>query len=325
MKRAWPAAGVPSDAVLPNAQFAHSASDALQCLLDLKDGMIRIRQLAIEHVLASDVDPVVNLILDEDSWLDWRNYISRIEPFYWPARTAALVTAASASYPLELEQAVNLKDVLETKRAGGIATPPSYLPKRPYGICVFEQPCLFVSIDGRSQALSALAWNVGLHKNSSEIWLSLRGVVWTPRVTHVIWWSDGGSAEAQDNKVDATFRDERVAFTKWICTAAMFVDQEIVVASRADVSRAVRKRCDRAEVDTTCHVVTLRKELAHDHDSGGLGHVEWSHRWLVRGHWRRQWFQSRGGHAPVWIHPHVKGPSDKPFMEPKPTVFAVMR
>lgn len=46
-----------------------------------------------------------------------------------------------------------------------------------------------------------------------------------------------------------------------------------------------------------------------DESAGRTYHV----RWTVRGHWRRQWYPSRGEHRPVWIHPHVKGPSDAPL------------
>lgn len=42
--------------------------------------------------------------------------------------------------------------------------------------------------------------------------------------------------------------------------------------------------------------------------------VEWSHRWLVRGHWRQQWYASEGVHRAIYINPHIKGPEDKPLI-----------
>ena len=36
-------------------------------------------------------------------------------------------------------------------------------------------------------------------------------------------------------------------------------------------------------------------------------------RWMVKGHWRQQWYPSRGLHRPIWINPHVKGPDGKPL------------
>ncbi|WP_439660595.1 hypothetical protein ACSHWB_03220 [Lentzea sp. HUAS TT2] len=41
---------------------------------------------------------------------------------------------------------------------------------------------------------------------------------------------------------------------------------------------------------------------------------EHHHRWIVRGHWRQQWYPSRQVHRPVWIAPHLKGPDDAPLV-----------
>ena len=44
--------------------------------------------------------------------------------------------------------------------------------------------------------------------------------------------------------------------------------------------------------------------------------VEWSHRWLVRGHWRLQPHgPKRSLRKVIWIDPFIKGPQDKPFDE----------
>lgn len=45
----------------------------------------------------------------------------------------------------------------------------------------------------------------------------------------------------------------------------------------------------------------------------GAGRV-YRHSWLVRGHWRRQWYPSRGEHRPVWINPHLAGPDGAPLI-----------
>lgn len=39
----------------------------------------------------------------------------------------------------------------------------------------------------------------------------------------------------------------------------------------------------------------------------------YTHRWTVRGHWRRQWYASQQRHLPVWITEHIAGPSDAPL------------
>lgn len=40
----------------------------------------------------------------------------------------------------------------------------------------------------------------------------------------------------------------------------------------------------------------------------------YQHSWVVRGHWRRQWYPSRGEHRPLWIAPHLAGPEDAPLI-----------
>ncbi|EHB48776.1 hypothetical protein MycrhDRAFT_5617 [Mycolicibacterium rhodesiae JS60] len=39
----------------------------------------------------------------------------------------------------------------------------------------------------------------------------------------------------------------------------------------------------------------------------------YSHRWVVRGHWRRQWYPSQNRHIPIWITEYVAGPADLPI------------
>jgi hypothetical protein len=62
-------------------------------------------------------------------------------------------------------------------------------------------------------------------------------------------------------------------------------------------------------------VVTLRRRTgpaADQHDAAAQ--VEWSHRWMVRGHWRNHWHPRLGVHRPMWINEHIKGPDDKPLV-----------
>lgn len=51
------------------------------------------------------------------------------------------------------------------------------------------------------------------------------------------------------------------------------------------------------------------------------GTVEWSRRWMVRGHWRLQPYGPRRTlRRAQWIDPYVKGPEDKP-LDVRPTVW----
>lgn len=299
----------------PNPEFAHSPSDALQCFVDLKT------TVDLLHRVGGFVnDPIGDKLLASNAdWHDWQSFLKSARPFYWSTQTANLVSAASESYPLVAEDAIDLRTVTQS------TPPPSYLPKRLSGFCVFQSPCLWMTLNGSSRPLSALGWHVGIQAEKRELCLSVRGVMWRGGRAVPVWWSDGGSAGPMDSNVDETFSIERLTFTKWICTAAMFIEQEILTVSNDVPGRAFRKRCERAEIAPTCHVVSLRKEIYDDRENADVSNVEWSHRWIVRGHWRNQYFPTRNARAPIWIHPHVKGPADKPFSEELPVVYAVRR
>lgn len=58
-------------------------------------------------------------------------------------------------------------------------------------------------------------------------------------------------------------------------------------------------------------VVTLRKRRARS--NGESRAVEWSHRWVVQMHKRRQWYPSKQEHRVIFVGPFVKGPEGKPL------------
>jgi hypothetical protein len=72
------------------------------------------------------------------------------------------------------------------------------------------------------------------------------------------------------------------------------------------------------------NVVTLRERTVDNPNAESGRVVEWSHRWMVRPHWRRQWYPSQGRHVPIFVPPHVKGPPGLPLVA-KPTVRAWRR
>lgn len=80
-------------------------------------------------------------------------------------------------------------------------------------------------------------------------------------------------------------------------------------------SRAIRRRAERNGYNASpVRVVRVHDRAnAPERASGDTDERTYHVRWTVRGHWRNQWYPSRGEHRPVWINPHVKGPSDAPL------------
>jgi hypothetical protein len=72
-------------------------------------------------------------------------------------------------------------------------------------------------------------------------------------------------------------------------------------------------------------VIKLRREERQTHENIEHNETNWACRWLVRGHWRRQWHPSTGQHVPKWILPYVKGPDGAPLKPPTETVYSVCR
>lgn len=68
-------------------------------------------------------------------------------------------------------------------------------------------------------------------------------------------------------------------------------------------------------------MVTLRRKKAVD--PHGMEHevdhqpANYSHRFIVSGHWRNQWLPSVGLHRQQWIAPFVKGPDEAPLIVKK--------
>lgn len=115
----------------------------------------------------------------------------------------------------------------------------------------------------------------------------------------------------------------RWLYTLWRFSQEKFIDHRMVMPDRPAQKRAIRAGRPTQEV----RVIRLRKRDDHhrsDTDPLDDDDILWSHRWLVKGHWRNQYFPSRDGHAPVWISGYVKGPEHLPLLV-KDTVFQVDR
>lgn len=79
-------------------------------------------------------------------------------------------------------------------------------------------------------------------------------------------------------------------------------------------SRAMRRRAERSGYKASpVRVVRVRDHANTPERAGNAEERTYHVRWTVRGHWRNQWYPSRGEHRPVWINPHIKGPRDAPL------------
>ena len=148
------------------------------------------------------------------------------------------------------------------------------------------------------------------------------------------WWRLGEShvdaARSLQDGDDGSRNPYRLRRLEYLASLLAFVQQRLLVAPAERAERAVRRRAAHEgwTREPLVRVVQLRRRETPPHQAGeeDRAAVDWSCRWLVRGHWRQQ--PCGAGHAerrPTWILPHLKGPESKPLKAPGATVFAVVR
>jgi hypothetical protein len=282
-------------------QYAHTAADALQCQIDAISTVETLRKAGLYRS-----DP--GWMHDERNGLDDLRQFTMAPLYFWTTRVADVVEQASRSYPLQ-------EDAL--------------LPKLSRAFCVFERPPLWMVIDGVRAGLSALSWASGTDATSGFLKLRIRGLVWNGgRCTVCFSVEIRNPLELPDSGADPTFKEEVRAVYRWICSGSMFVEQRLVENETAAVGRHVARRASKLHIPSTCNVVQMRRLDRRRSDGTAQNHdaaLEWQCQWLVRGHWRQQFYPSAGRHVPRWIAPYIKGPHDKPMKSPQPTVFVVKR
>lgn len=114
--------------------------------------------------------------------------------------------------------------------------------------------------------------------------------------------------EIDDNGLMARVSSLVVVKAAWLLMQQGIADRRDVVPDRA-----CRKRLARAgQEPKPVRVIELRRPKT---SSGhGVSDREFHHQWIVKGHWRQQWYPAREVHRPVWIAPHVKGPEGAPLI-----------
>lgn len=266
--------------------------------------------------------------------------VSLAELFYVSGDMLRLAVAAEASLP-------------------GFALMPEDLPAD-FGFIVFEQPLDVVAPgpDEHETAVCAASWGrwhevpsdwphgglwitwyidtartadsmVRVGKADHEAAAAMRGRYgclmielespqpFSPEALNV--WDQQRQAPAsyQQARLDSAVHWVGVLKTIWLLMGQTIGQVETVRPNRAALRRMMRARVTPAPV----RVITLRRLAGC---GSGDTDREYHHQWIVRGHWRQQWYASRQVHRPVWIAPHIKGPEGAPLLGGE-KVYALQR
>lgn len=203
-----------------------------------------------------------------------------------------------------------------------------------YGFCWFESP---LPVDGGALRVVALAWGLSVPAahSADDVETLVINVYGGADHEHSIWpllslsWPTGDLLGAEDLDSDAdTAQNTRMQRRIFRYASAIFalLEQRILVATPEAIDRAARRRLQKAKARQPPSVLVIRLRRAareaDDHDGQAR---PWTCRWIVRGHWRQQYYPSSGEYRPIFILPHIKGPDDMPLRDPAERVFAVVR
>lgn len=105
------------------------------------------------------------------------------------------------------------------------------------------------------------------------------------------------------------------ATLRWLVSCWRLMGQTVSDVEIAGTTRQQRRQLERKNVPLRqVSIIKLRRRGSRG-DAGAA--VDWSHRWVVRGHWRMQRYKDAKGEwttRPVFIHPYIKGPESKPVL-----------
>lgn len=226
------------------------------------------------------------------------------DPYYWSAEMTDMLSEIRGSLPTTTLR----QEMLPTRTgfvsfAKPIATPTGYNPITGFAWLWAGWGCMFIPFADHP-------YHPGLP---------------TPRGAFPWEW---GENHDQCRMVNDVNDDAALAFGRSIvATALLLLNQRIVMASRERADRGTRRRMQKAGMpQEEVQVVKLRAHVYEGvcDDTGTPDAPQWSCRWMVRGHWRQQFYPSDKSHRPKWILPYIKGPDDKP-LQGATKLFAVVQ
>ena len=143
-------------------------------------------------------------------------------------------------------------------------------------------------------------------------------------IHHTPWWY---GMEIAGNERDEN--DEPTGVETWwkvIQTALRLMQQRIAVRQAEKPDRATRRRgTAKGFHEREVVVVKLRREqgdhIRHEPESD----ANYSHRFIVNGHWRWQPYPSENVTRQIWISPYVKGDESLPLVIKPKRVFSLVR
>jgi hypothetical protein len=135
-----------------------------------------------------------------------------------------------------------------------------------------------------------------------------------------------------DKVVTMDFSEGNEKVIKFFAAGCLWMQQKILITKSIHVNTHEKRAAKRHGINPEIKLIMLRRrdvQMPKEHDENTTEEVkkkdfEWHVQWIVRGHWRNQYYPSIKENRTIWIDPYNKGPEDKPLINPE-KIFIVNR
>jgi len=147
------------------------------------------------------------------------------------------------------------------------------------------------------------------------------------------FWPEGETLE-QTLKRETSTPDKYRIWSKngiqilpFFAAASLWLQQKIVSLQsvKYDGKGNPPRRFRRKDAKWSVQIIRLRRRENISQSTNSHGDIEWTCHWVVKGHWRNQFYPSTNTHHPIWIDPYLKGDETKPLKLHPDRVYVVQR